>query len=286
MKTTVISIFITFFTITSLFSQASLNDYKYIIVAKKFDFLNEADQYQMNSLAQFLLNKYGFVALKEGEGYPEDLKKNRCLAMKMDVYKDSGLFKTKLKGELKDCNDQLVYETAMGESREKEYAKAYNEALREAFKSFEALNYRYKPKAVETVTDQPVQVKSEVAQEIQKLREELETLKKEKEVEVVQTSTSVIKEADVVPVQVQEIESAETIVKEALSSVLYAQQIENGYQLVDSSPKVVYRIKNSGLNNVFLVEGKNAIVYKKGDSWVLEYYSENNLKQEALNIKF
>ena len=88
------------------------------------------------------------------------------------------------------------------------------------------------------------------------------------------------------PVQVQEIESAETIVKEALSSVLYAQQIENGYQLVDSSPKVVYRIKNSGLNNVFLVEGKNAIVYKKGDSWVLEYYSENNLKQEALNIKF
>ena len=67
---------------------------------------------------------------------------------------------------------------------------------------------------------------------------------------------------------------------------MYAQEIENGFQLVDSSPKVVYKIKTTGLDNTFLVEDKDAIIYKKGDMWVLEYYSGSVLKQEELNIKF
>ena len=37
---------------------------------------------------------------------------------------------------------------------------------------------------------------------------------------------------------------------------------------------------------LFLVEGKNAIVYKKGYDWVIEYYSGSTLEQEALNVKF
>jgi hypothetical protein len=40
------------------------------------------------------------------------------------------------------------------------------------------------------------------------------------------------------------------------------------------------------LKNVFLVEGKNAMVYKKGDDWVIEYYSGSTLEQDPLNIKF
>ena len=68
--------------------------------------------------------------------------------------------------------------------------------------------------------------------------------------------------------------------------MLYAQETENGYQLVDSSPKVVYKIKGTTLKNVFIVEDKNAVLYKNGDSWVVEYYANNILKQEELNIKF
>ena len=67
---------------------------------------------------------------------------------------------------------------------------------------------------------------------------------------------------------------------------MYAQEIENGFQLVDSSPKVVYRIKSTGLSNTYIVEGKSAIVYKKGDDWVLEYYEGSVLKQDLLYIKF
>ncbi|WP_341216436.1 hypothetical protein, partial [uncultured Wocania sp.] len=275
--TTLIACFI----ITNVFSQTNLNDYKYVIVPKKFDFLKEENQYRMNELGKFLFEKQGFITLMEGENYPDDFKQNRCIGLNSNVLKESGMFKTKLTVVLKDCNDQVIYTSQLGESRIKEYDKAYTEALRNAFKSFEDINYSYVPnnKNVVTVIKKDVETKNEVAQEIQKLKEEIQSLKKENKevIEVVETKAEV-EEIVVVPVK-------ETVI-EGASNVLYAQVIENGFQLVDSSPKVVYRIKSTNLDNVFLVENKSAIIYKKGDDWILEFYSNNVLKQETLNIKF
>jgi hypothetical protein len=260
---------------TSIFSQANLNNYKYVIVPNKYDFLKEADQYQLNSLTEFLFSKYGFQALMEGSNYPEDVIRNRCLALKSNLVKDSGMFKTKLKVELKNCNDQVVYTSEMGESREKEYQRAYNEALRDAFKSIEALNYKYVPSTNSSIAvSQDVETKSEVSKELQQLREEIQNLKKEKEAVVVE---NVEPKVEVV---------AEVPVKEAASGVLYAQAIENGFQLVDSTPKVVYKIKKTSIDGVFLVENKNATLYKKDAKWILEYYENNVLKQDVLDIKF
>ena len=44
----------------SSWAQSSINDYKYVSVAEKFDFLKSNDQYQLNSLTTFLLKKNGF----------------------------------------------------------------------------------------------------------------------------------------------------------------------------------------------------------------------------------
>lgn len=248
MKTSFFSVLIISFFVTSVFSQTNLNEYKYVIVSKKYDFLKEADQYQLNSLSKFLFNKYGFEALMEGEKYPADLIKNRCLALKSDAIKDPGMFKTKLTIELIDCNDQVVYTSRIGESREKEFKKAYNEALRNAFKSIEALNYNYEPKEDNTTIVTP---KTEVKKDIA-------------------------------------IEAAVTkvIVDQSSTGVLYAQEIENGFQLVDSSPKVVYKIMKTGVNEVFLVENQTAIIYKVGDDWVLENSENGSLTRLKLNIKF
>ena len=76
------------------------------------------------------------------------------------------------------------------------------------------------------------------------------------------------------------------IKKSKTSNILYAQITDNGFQLMDKTPMVVYKIKRTGLNNVYLVDGKNAIIYKNGESWMLEYYQNNTLKQDVLNIKF
>ncbi|MGC1205496.1 MAG: hypothetical protein WA839_11500 [Flavobacteriaceae bacterium] len=292
MKTSFITMMMICLVVTSVFSQSNLNDYKYVIVAKKYDFLKEADQYQLNSLSKFLFNKYGFEALMEGEKYPEDLLKNRCLALNADALKDPGMFKTKISIELTDCNDQVVYTSGLGISREKEYKKSYTEAIRDAFKSFEEVNYKYQPKentttvaAVEETVD-----KKEVAEEIQQLRQEIASLKKEK-VEVVnekqeqvvsKTEVKILDEKTPVVKKITEI----TQVDEDSSNILYAQETENGFQLVDSSPKVVYKIIKTGVNNVFLVEGETAIIYKKVDSWILESSESASSIKKELNIKF
>ncbi|TXE09819.1 hypothetical protein FUA26_10040 [Seonamhaeicola algicola] len=285
MKFKFISILVTCLLFTSVYAQQNLNNYKYIIVPNKFDFLKEKNQYQLNGLAQFLFNKYGFTAIMEGEEYPDDLKFNRCLGLRSDVLKDSGMFKTKLQVELKDCNDRVVYTSPVGESREKEYDKAYNLALRAAFNHIANLNYTYKPSeaitSISTVAKAQPQnssEKNEVSKEIEALKAEIESLKtSKKQVAEVNTPTQTPTETPKVTTKVEQ---------QPTSNVLYAQAIENGFQLVDSSPKVVYKIKATGLNNVYLVENTSAILYKKESVWVLEYYQNSQLKQETLNIKF
>lgn len=281
MKTKILSLVLVFFMTSNIFSQSSLNNYKYIIIPKKYGFLKSDDQFQLNSLTQFLFNKYGFEALMEGGTYPDDLNANRCLALTTDVVKDSGFLKTKLQIELKNCNGLTVYTTQEGESREKDFSKAYSEALRNAFKELQTINYKYVPgKLTDSIvkeTNNQTEVKNEIAQ----LKAEIENLKQVKETpvspSVVPNTTQTVVEAAVPQV---------TSSNENVSGVLYAQAIDNGFQLVDSAPKVVYKIKKTSMENVFLVEGKNATLYKKDGNWIMEYYENNILKQDVLDIKF
>lgn len=299
-------------------AQTSLNDYKYIIVPNKYDFLNEADKFQLNSLTKFLFNKYGFTAIMESESTMKELLSKPCLALRSNLIKNSSLFKTKLIVELRNCKNEVVFTTREGETREKDFAKAYNFALRDAFKSFEGVDYVYQPKEEEIVSVNDTKTSDQ--EKIEKLEEEVKVLKEEKELQakeevaaVVATEVAIKEEVVVVKEEVVEVkeeievpmektEQANTqSVQEASpklgdtdkleiksdgSEVLYAQPIDNGFQLVDSSPKVVYKIKKSGTPDMYFVEGKQAMVYKSGSDWILEYYENDTLKKEILKIKF
>lgn len=284
MQTKFIQILITCLIVTSVFSQVNLNDYKYVIVSKKYDFLNEADQYQINSLSKFLFNKYGFLALMEGEKYPQDLIQNRCLALKSDLLKDSGIFKTKLNLTLTDCNDHVIYTSPVGESREKEYKRAYTEATRNAFKHLELLNYKYVPK------ESTVSVSASVSSPNSEVTEEIQTLKKEHKAEVVEVKqpaeASIVKKSEPKPQAVAAPSVATKEIVEISSDILYAQVTENGFQLVDNTPKVVCRISETGVKNVYLVENESAIIYKQNDEWIYESITKGVKKQKTLNIKF
>ena len=124
-------------------AQKDINEYKYVIVPESYSFLKKSDQYQLNSLTKFLLNKYGFNAFLHAQNFPEDLKSNGCKALKAIVTRKSGVFVTKLIVELIDCNGNVVFTSSEGRSREKDYKPAYHEALRMAFKDVKTLNYKY-----------------------------------------------------------------------------------------------------------------------------------------------
>ena len=88
------SIVIFFIFKTSLAAQTDLNQYKYVSVPDRFDFMKTNDQYQISSLTQFLLNKKGFNVLESIENYPSDLASNSCLLLDMNIEKIKGFLKT------------------------------------------------------------------------------------------------------------------------------------------------------------------------------------------------
>ena len=149
MNNKILSFLVLFMYITASFSQNELNPYKYIIVPKKYDiFKGEEDKYQLNSLTEFLFDKNGFNTLFQDEDFPQDLLLNPCLGLIVDVTEVNKLLTTRLKIELSDCHNKIVYTSVEGVTREKEFKKAYQEALRAAFVSFEAMNYEYDPSLV------------------------------------------------------------------------------------------------------------------------------------------
>lgn len=81
-------------------------------------------------------------------------------------------------------------------------------------------------------------------------------------------------------------ETHQESVKSSANEIYYAQATENGFQLVNSEPKIVMVLWPTAAENVFLAKGKSAIVFKENGFW---YYSENDGtlgEKQQLTIKF
>lgn len=112
-----------------------LNSYKNIIVPAEFEFLKEPNQYELNALTKFLLEKKGYEVFLEGEEGMNTTNGNRCETLSAHLRNESGFLVTRLQLVLKDCNNKEIFVSEVGDSRVKEYKGAYHEAIREAVKS-------------------------------------------------------------------------------------------------------------------------------------------------------
>jgi hypothetical protein len=151
MKKNLFVVVILFSYITTSFAQTNLNAYKYIIVPMTYGFLKENDKYELNSLTKFLFERAGFETLMQGDDYPNDLLENPCLSLLVDVKDNSGAFTTKLTIDLTDCHNTVIFTAKEGKSKEKEYKRTYQEALRNSFKSIESLKYKYNPELAASI---------------------------------------------------------------------------------------------------------------------------------------
>jgi len=271
-----------------IIGQRSLNEYKYVTVPNKFDFLKSDDQYQLNSLTKFLFTKEGFQTLFGGDVRPEELAKSSCLGLTTKVNNTSGLLNTKLVIELVNCRNETVFTSAEGRSKEKDYKKGYHEALRKAFESITDLNYSYEP--VKELVVQETQVEKEKEFIPEEVKEEV-ALKESNEV----AKTIEIKQDDKVIDNIEkkkvedvknEVEAKELPELEASTNLLYAQANPYGFQLVDSTPKVVYILLKTSRADVYILKNKNGILFKKDNEWIVEYYEVNELVIQVLEIKF
>lgn len=260
---TIIFLFIT----ASSFSQ-KLDGYKYVVIPYEIEFLKKHDKYRVNSLLRFLFKKEGFQVLYDSETFPDDLAANRCLALYLGLDDDSGMFVTKTKIILKNCSNQTIFTSEQGTSRIKAYEKAYSESIRNSFSSVKAQKYSYKPSKREKVVSPKKEIITETA--TKKVKE----AKKE-----VVPAKEVITIKEVKPAKIEPVLKVKT-------GVLYAQPLENGYQLVDSTPKVVMILLKTGVSDVYLVKGKDAIVYKENGKWMLSNTTSAGPQISTLNVKF
>ncbi len=233
--------------------EKTVNDYKYVIVPRKFEFFKEPNKYNLNELTKLVFEKYGFEVYFADQKLPDVVALDRCRALYGDLANDSGLLVTNLYITIKDCGGQVLYKSEKGNSKLKDYKKAYYEALREASASMASLNYQYSGNEPTTVAFGDIEIKESVT------------------VSVAPATTT---PATVTPV--------------VNENQLFAQPITNGYQLVDMTPKVVLKMyKTSQADNYTAQgEGKNGVVFKKGSEWFFEYYQNDKLVSEKLNIKF
>jgi hypothetical protein len=229
-------------------AQNTINDYKYVIVPIKYDFLKEENGYRLNTLTKFNLNKMGFTAFYATEELPAEIASDRCTKLYLDVQKLSSFLSTKLVIVFKDCQNNVVHTSEEGRSKSKEFAVAYPEALNEAFQSLFNFGYQYSGKDVSTFS-------------------------------VAKPAKANVAPA-VTPKSSSEIDETK--------DYLFAQPIANGYQLVDKTPKVVLKIYKTSQPDYFTAqsETKNGAVIKKDGEWILEYYKDDKPVSEKLLIKF
>ncbi|WP_291963544.1 hypothetical protein [Maribacter sp.] len=298
---TVIALLFTFIGFSS-YAQANLDDYKYIIVPKKFDAFKNVNEHQTSTLVKFLFSGKGFTTVYDDQ-LPEDLKFNRCLGVVADLQDDSSMFSTKTIINLIDCNDNVVFSTMKGISKKKQYKEAYSEAIRESMRSFNGMNYTYSAKNEKegTVT---VNFRNDVKKLDESKAATILKTEKAKEEETATKRTAVISEQteqtqyfnDRTPVT-SNIKKAAPVTpvlknvevnKPVVQDIWYAQATETGYQLVDSSPKIRMTLMKSSADNVFMAktDTKNGMVYQNEGKWVFEYYENDKLVQKELNIKF
>ncbi|MEM0518259.1 hypothetical protein [Aequorivita flava] len=126
---------------TNIFSQrTNLSDYSYVVVPQQYDFLKGNDEYKLNTMTKFYFEKYGFNAYMANAAP----NANRCDGLYANVEELKTLFGTKLQIVLKDCDANEIYRSQVGKSKYKEYDKTYQDALRKAFNSIEALRVEQK----------------------------------------------------------------------------------------------------------------------------------------------
>jgi hypothetical protein len=235
------------------FSQ-SVDDYKAVIIPINYEFTSTDNQYRLATISKYNLNNAGFEAFYDNESVTEEYKE-RCSLLYYDIVKEKSFLTTKVHITLKDCYGKVIFESETGVSREKAYELAYPDALNEAFTSVNSLNYKYKGKEVKKAVE-PVAVDKNAVSD------------------VVAVTKNTISKTDTVDL--------------SQAGVLYAQPIVNGFQLVNSAPKVVMKVFRTSISTCLIAirESIQGVLISKDNQWFFEYYQNDKLISEKIEVKF
>jgi len=265
-------------------AQAQFDDYKYIVVPKRFDGFSNDNQHQTSSLVKQLFDKKGFNTAYQG-ALPDDLEEERCLGIYVHMLDKSTMFTTKTTLIMKDCQGKEVFTSLQGRSKEKDYKASYTAALKDAFRSFEGISHSYVDKTPE-VSEEPVAVSFK--NDIKKL--ERPNLSKNQDPMVEQESSEerqYYKDHRPVTSDYRKVEDKE-VKKDMVNQVATPEEQSFESETPEESNIIKGESTISSSPNVFFAKADsiNGVVFSQAGKWIFEYYYEDQLMSKELNIKF
>ena len=220
--------------------------YKYIIIPSQFSFFNEANKYGLSELTKSFFQSEGYEVYYDNEKLPNDLMKNRCLALFANAFESNTMFMTKIHFELKDCTTNTMLKSQLATSREKQYKLAYTQTFREALSSLKGkINF----KNVDAI-------------------EKIEVVETPKEVDVV-SKTEII---------------SNSVASNTLFAIpmvngykLVNDKPETIFILKKTSADNIFIAQK---------DSKSGVLMKKSSGWFFEYYEGDKLFSEKVEVKF
>jgi hypothetical protein len=141
----------------ALFSIVSFGQKKQtIIISSKYDFQKTMNSYNINNMLKSILTSNNFQVYFDDEVLPLEIAQNRCNALTGILMDNSNLFLTKLKLQIKDCQNNLLFESAEVKSREKDIQIGFIETIKllsPEIKKYKASVIQKKAVVVETPSE-------------------------------------------------------------------------------------------------------------------------------------
>ncbi|WP_329805503.1 hypothetical protein [Flavobacterium facile] len=115
----------------ALFSVVSFAQKKQaILISNNFDFQREKNSYNINNMLKAILVSNNYEVYFDDAVLPMEIAQNRCNALTGVLVDNSNVFSTKLKFQIKDCHNNLLFETAEVKSKEKDMQLGFMEAIK------------------------------------------------------------------------------------------------------------------------------------------------------------
>lgn len=314
-KNVLFFILICFCSIAIVEAQNDINKYKYLVIPVQFEFKKGKNPLKLSTLTRFLFNKEGFTTYYEGEKLPDDLFDDRCLASYAEIVElKEGFRLTRLKILLKDCKDNIIFESVVGDSGENNHEKRYHEALREAFESIKKMNYNYQPpkqeKSFETEqVDMQFESKKSMTEQLESTEGDDKAIEKveniEKEVKNLHSPIKTKEKNTVETVLMSKEEESKGIVQEKLHQERYpqmaisqlsdaksfmAKKVDKGYKIYSvSSNQYQFTMYSTILNGVYIFKNKvqsGSITKRENGNWVMESINDGSYIIEKINLSF
>lgn len=102
---------------------------KVIIISNKYEFQKEKNTYNINNMLKAILVSNNYQVFFQDEVLPVEVAQNKCNALTGVLIDNSNLLVTKMKFQIRDCQNNLLFETAEVKTREKDIQNAYIETI-------------------------------------------------------------------------------------------------------------------------------------------------------------